>query len=430
MGMRKKLTNSETNEIIAKVVLEEWPRFPTQKKIAKALSITQPEVSHVMANWEKNEDNIPLSLIYTGRSTEREDALLKSYNLKDVVIIPSVNSVTSPNAYFKKIGAYATDLLTDKIYKIIDARTPSKRLKNEETMQVRISITAAGRSVSNTITQLASHLKGSNISLKLVNCVALRSNIQITPGTLLFESFLSNDNTDISVGETYHFPPYTVNNDASFQDSNNHEHICKVLGQRATTNNRLNFYNNFIESDIAIFGLGNVASRYTKRKSRFMSHLSNENLEALLEVLNIEGEIACSPYNTKGFIFPLLEDKVFKMKTTNIIPNNKTTLIKRLHKITNSKIKDIQEEHVIQAINLFSSIFTLDFNQLSKRCQDSTPKKPYVLLVIGGKHKAKPLATLLDLWGLDKQNVIDGIVMDEQTAIELIDMTKEKKSAK
>ncbi len=412
----KKYISSGQREIIAKLIFEKWPVYPTQVEIGKSLNITQSQVSQIMSGLKNKDIELPLKLVYTGRNTKLEDTIRSLYKIKDVSIIPSGDSVTNTEIYFEKIGSYAANLLFTKISEFVTDRRSSEdhasKIASEYNPQIKMSATAAGRSVLHTLKQLAILLKGSKINIQLENCVALRSRNIVSPSTLLFESFLGDKtNPNITVTDTYHLPPQSINiNKGTYQK------IPDILNQWRILTNQLDFNNKFFKSDFAVFGLGNITARYTV--SRFTQHMRYQNLEEIIDILDVEGEIACSPFNEKhGFLSSKLANNVFPKSN---LPYNKEELIARLKKIA-INAKAVEEKHVIQAIKLLCSMFTVDFNEIRTRRQRKE-KMPYIMLVVGGKYKALPLTTLLKLWKLKERNVIDGIIIDEHTAIELINI--------
>ena len=396
------ISHLELDNKIARIIYDNWPRFVTQKEIANELHMSQSLVSKRLSSW-KTKKNVPLKMFYEERNIKQEKSLAHNYNVNDVVVLKNADYFVNTKAYFKQIGKYASDILVRKINDVLEKKTENihnKNRKNDITEKTEIKISASGgNSVLSTVMSLAEELDHSDVNLGFSSCIALRSNslIELTP--LHIVSQLLNKNLNVEVLHTYQLP----------ETSNLYtkESLYEIIEQRVRTQKMLGFDNELLQSDIVIFGLGNI--RWNFPVTGFMRHVYNLRLQSFVRNFDIIGEIAFAPFSRNGFLFHHLVSEVF-VQENGKFEYDEFEQLEKLKKIAPLNT-NISKQDLIDAANFFSSIFTVNFCNIEKSLQKRT-RKPYVLLVVGGEsQKALPLKIMLERW--KNINFIDGLVTSE-----------------
>lgn len=402
------ISHLELDNKISRIIFEKWPKFVTQKEIAKELNVSQSLVSKRLSSWT-NKKNVPLKMSYEERNVELEKKLKDNYHLNDVVVLKNADYFVHTQAYYKQIGKYASDILVRKINDILEKMTKTRNNQiNEKDVinETEIKISAqGGSSVLTTIMSLADELENTDIKLLLSSCIALRSNNLIELSPLHIVSQLLSRNLNVGVTHTYQLPEIT--------NLYSKESLYEIVEQRIRTRKMLGFDNEVLNSDVVIFGLGSI--RWNHPVTGFMRHVYNLRLQSFLNNFDIVGEIAFAPFSKKGFLFHHLVGEVFARENGKF-KYDEYEQIKRLKKFANSDVT-LSKQDLIDAAAFFSSIFTVNFCEIEERLQEQD-KKPYILLAAGGpSQKALPLKIILDRWkGI---NIIDGLVTSENIARDL-----------
>ena len=68
------ISHLELDNKISRIIFEKWPKFVTQKEIAKELNVSQSLVSKRLSSWT-NKKNVPLKMSYEERNVELEKKL-------------------------------------------------------------------------------------------------------------------------------------------------------------------------------------------------------------------------------------------------------------------------------------------------------------------------------------------------------------------
>ncbi len=404
-GSRLAISNLDLDNKIARIIYDKWPGFVTQKEIAKELQMSQSLVSKRLASW-KTKKNVPLKMFYEERNVTQEKHLSNNYNVNDVVVLKNADYFVNTKAYLKQIGTYASDILVQRINHILEERSESmnsKSEKNDITKEASIRISASGgNSVFSTVMSLAEELDHSDINLVFSSCLALRSNslIELTP--LHIVSQLLNKNSNVEVAHTYQLP--------EISNLYTKESLYEIVEQRIRTQKMLGFDNEVLQSDIVIFGLGNI--RWNSPVMGFMRHVYNLRLQSFIQNFGIMGEIAYAPFSKDGFLFHHLVSEVFEQKDGGF-RYDEFKQIEKLKRISVNN-SNISKHDLVDAANFFSSIFTVNFCEIEKNLQKQK-NRPYILLVAGGEsQKAQPLKLMLERWKNIK--FIDGLVTSENIA--------------
>ncbi len=413
IGADKKgiVTEKRIRDGIAKIFANEWPNIPNQKEMAEALKTTQSRISLIMSDGKKMKD-VPLTISYQGENMEFVDKIRKEYKMENVTVFPFAKYFTQKKAYFKQLGSYAADIIIDKINEIIKIKSGDNKYP------IKIT-TSCGRSVSESIMCVVNELKQTDdINLEISGCNAIRSESLVGLSPLHIEAQLLSVNPNINVTNAYQLPRLSAEPGSSFAKKKGRlDRLEEIVDQRIKTHPRFGFDENLLDSDIVLLGLGTVHYQNTPAVG-FAKHIENEKLKPLMEALGIQGEVGYAPFNKKGFLFHGLMEHAFRynVKEREFKNFNEEFIVKGLKKCAENPEK-INKEHIIQAINLFSSIFTLNFCRLNEFNKEN--KKPYILLLVGGDvHKAPPLMTLLELW--KENNILDGLVIGENIAEEVV----------
>ncbi|GJQ60412.1 MAG: hypothetical protein D8M57_01815 [Candidatus Scalindua sp. AMX11] len=399
------ISHIDLDNKIAKIIYDKWPRFVTQKEIASELQLSQSLVSKRLASW-KTKNNVPLKMFYEERNVTQEKYVSDNYHVNDVVVLKNTDYFINTKAYSKQIGKYASGILVRRINHILEKKSESVESKsgeNDVTEETVIKISASGgSSVFSTVMSLAEELENSDINLVFSSCLALRSNSLIELSPLHIVSQLLNKNPNVEVAHTYQLP----------ETSNLYtkESLYEIVEQRIRTQKMLGFDNEVLQSDIVIFGLGNI--RWNFPVMGFMRHIYNLRLQSFIRNFGIMGEIAFAPFSKDGFLFHHLVSEVFEQENGEF-RYGEFEQIKKLKKIALSNT-NISKQDLVDAANFFSSIFTVNFCSIEKNL-NKQKKRPYIILVVGGEsQKAQPLKLMLDRW--KKINFIDGLVTSENIA--------------
>jgi hypothetical protein len=297
-------------------------------------------------------------------------------------------------------------MIVRRINHILEKKSESVKRnsgENDITKETVIKISASGgSSVFSTVMSLAEELDNSDINLVFSSCLALRSNSLIELSPLHIVSQLLNKNPNVEVAHTYQLP----------ETSNLYtkESLYEIVEQRIRTQKMLGFDNEVLQSDIVIFGLGNI--RWNFPVMGFMRHIYNLRLQSFIRNFSIMGEIAFAPFSKDGFLFHHLVSEVF-VQDNGKFRYDEFEQIKKLKKIAISNT-NISKQDLVDAANFFSSIFTVNFCAIEKNVQKQK-RRPYIILVVGGEsQKSQPLKIMLDRW--KKINFIDGLITSENIA--------------
>ncbi|MBT3877994.1 MAG: hypothetical protein HON76_04980 [Candidatus Scalindua sp.] len=403
------ISHLELDNKISRIIFEKWPKFVTQKEIAKELNVSQSLVSKRLSSWT-NKKNVPLKMSYEERNVELEKKLKDAYHLNDVVVLKNADYFVHTQAYYKQIGKYASDILVRKINVILEEKTKTRNNQiNEKDIieETEIKISAqGGSSVLTTIKSLADELENTDIKLLLSSCIALRSNNLIELSPLHIVSQLLSRNLNVGVTHTYQLPEIT--------NLYSKESLYEIIEQRIRTRKMLGFENEVLTSDVVILGLGSI--RWNHPVTGFMRHVYNLRLQSFLNNFDIVGEIAFAPFSKKGFLFHHLVGEVFE-RENGYFKYDEHEQIERLKNFATNRNITVSKQDLIDAAAFFSSIFTVNFCEIEERLQKQD-KKPYILLAAGGpSQKALPLKIILDRWkGI---NILDGLVTSENIAQDL-----------
>ncbi len=383
---------------IAKVIYDSWPRFVTQREIANELNVSQSLVSKRLSGWTSKKI-APLKMIYEERNIELEKRLKDTYGLRDIVVLKNSDYFVHPNSYINQIGKYASHVIVQEL----NARNI---VVNNNSKEKKLSVLASGGScIYSTLSNLSDEFDNTGINLRLSCSVTLRSNSLIEQTPLHIVSQLLNRKLNIEIANTYQLPEIT--------NLYKKESLFEIVKQRIRTQKMLGIDNEFLQSDIVVLSLGSTRCNCTP--SGFIRHISNLGLQSFLRNFDIVGEIACAPFDSKGFLFHYLAGEVFKRKNGRF-KYDEYEQLERLKRIANKNI-NVSKQDLIDAATFFSSIITVNFCAIEKSLHKQI-NKPYILLLVGGdKQKALPLKIILTRW--KDINVLDGIVTSENIAKEL-----------
>lgn len=402
---RVAISHLDLDNKIAKIIYAKWPRFVTQKEIAKELQISQSLVSKRLASWQTKK-NVPLKMFYEERNETQEKKLVNNYHINDVAVLKNAEYFVNTKSYLEQIGKYASDILVRRINHILDKKSENPKCNRSNknfTKKTDIKISASGgNSVFYTVMSLAEELNHSDINLVFSSCLALRSNrlIELTP--LHIVSQLLNKNSNVEVAHTYQLP--------EISNLYTKESLYEIVEQRIRTKKMLGFDNEVLRSDIVVFGLGSI--RWNFPVIGFMRHVYNLRLQSFIRNFDIMGEIAFAPFSKDGFLFHHLVSEVFEQKSGKFL-FDEAEQIKKLKKIAMSNA-NISKQDLVDAANFFSSIFTVNFCEIEKKLQKQK-ERPYIILVVGGEsQKAQPLKLILERW--KSINFLDGLVTSENIA--------------
>ncbi len=406
--MKKLKTENELNKGIAALIQAEWPKIPTQDKMAKKLRVAQSKISKTMAKWTKN--NVKLEVQYKERE-RLEGQISKKYGVETVSVFPFTKYYSHTKTYFDQLGAYSADIIIERLNKKIDENINDQ----ERALSIRIT-SGCGRSVSACLMCLVEEVQDSKIELALLGCNALRSNSLVGLSPLHIVAHLLGMKSNIIVNKAFQLPEFSADPELPFEEIK--EDLYEIVDQRIKAQLRFKFDDSYFNSDFAILGLGSMNYKNPSMVG-FEEHISHVGAQDLMEKLGIKGEVAYSPFNENGFLFPKLRQNVFKYSTAKKLSNiNKNTIVNWLKEYAVEDVNQITEKHAIDTINLYSSIFTLDFSELEEKIKKRKNKRPFVFLLVGGdKHKALALKTLLKLW--NGTEMLNGLIVGENIAEEM-----------
>ena len=412
-------TDEMISNKIAEIYASRWPNVPNQEDMAELVGTTQSRISIVMKKWKKKKkEDIPLTVTYRdSENSDNERKIKDNYELKKVTAFPFKKYLIKKTHYFEQICTYVADIIVSKINDIAE----EKNRNNEHPLKIKIT-TSSGRSVSGSIMRVEKEIQNNDIDLEISGCNAIRSESLVGLSPLHMVAQLLDKKPNINVTKAYQLPKLSVELGSLFAEK--HDRLKEIVEQRIMTHPRFEFDDNLLESDIALLGLG-TAQPHNMPAVGFAKHIENEELGSLMEALGIQGEVGYAPFNKKGFLFHQLMEHVFNYSKERREFDNfdEESIRKGLQKCAEDPGK-IEEKHVIQMINLFSSIFTLNFCNLNKgiiKRKKQNKNTPYVILLVGGKiQKAEPLMALLHYWKDNNINILDELVIGENIAEEVV----------